>query len=126
MRFSPLIFVAAAAFAQQDATTPTFQAGTKLVEIDIVAKSKGAPAAGLKKEDFTVFDNGKRQNIAFFSVRSLKTVRIAQPPPLPPGTYSNRLAHDSDSPGRTTVILLDQINTPQEVQAYAIQRVRKY
>ncbi len=129
MRFLTIVvFVvtASVAAAQQDATTPTFQAGTRLVEIDVVAKTKGVPAQGLKKKDFTLTDNGKRQNIAFFSVRSATTVRNNAETPLPPGTYSNRLAHGSDSPARTTVILLDQINTPQELQAYAIPRVKRY
>src|SRR5579863_9596934 len=102
------IVTASVAVAQQDATTPTFQAGTKLVEVDVVARSKGAPAKGLTKEDFTLTDNGQRQNIAFFSVRSATTVRKNAETPLPPGTYSNRLAPASESAGRTTVILLDQ------------------
>jgi hypothetical protein len=37
------IFVAAIAAAQQDTPLPTFRAGTKLVEVDVVARSKGAP-----------------------------------------------------------------------------------
>lgn len=121
-----LCFAASLAFAQQSGITPTFQAGTKLVEVDVVAKSKGVPAKGLTKEDFTLTDNGKRQNIALFSVRSAKTVHQATETPLPPGTYSNHPGHDSDSPGRTTVILLDQLNNPRELQVYAIARVRKY
>ncbi len=119
-----LLAVSLAAALQED-TTPTFQAGTRLVEVDIVAKSKGLPAAGLTKEDFTILDNGKRQNIAFFSVRSVKSARTAEAP-LPPGTYSNRLAHYPESAGRTTVILIDQMNTPQALQAYAIPRVVKF
>lgn len=114
------------AAGQQEGVTPTFQAGTKLVEIDVVARRGEKPAAGLKKEDFTVTDNGKRQRIAFFSVRSASTVRKNAEATLPPGTYSNRLGHDSDSAGHTTVILIDQMNTPQVIQAFAIQRIRKY
>lgn len=125
--FAAILLAVSAVVAQQDATTPTFQAGTKLVEVDVVAKSKGAPAKGLTKEDFTLTDNGKPQTIAFFSVRSATTLRqTATETPLPPGTYSNRLTHDSDSPGRTTVILLDQLDTPQELQGYVIPRIKKY
>ncbi len=60
------IFVAAIAAAQQETPTPTFRAGTKLVEVDAVAGSKGGPATGLTKDDFTLFDNGKPQKIATF------------------------------------------------------------
>lgn len=117
---------ASVASAQQDATTPTFRAGTKLIEVDVIAKTKGAPAKSLTKEDFSLTDNGKPQSIAFFSVRSTSNRRNLREPPLPPDTYSNRLVYNGDSPSRTTVILLDQINTPQELQGYAIPRVAKF
>lgn len=121
------LLFATSTLAQQDATTPTFQADTKLVEVNVVARSKGAPAKDLKKEDFRLTDNGRPQKIAFFSVRSATSSgRTAPETPLPPGTYSNRLAHNTESAGRTTVILLDQINTPQALQAYVIPRIRRY
>src|ERR1035438_1119823 len=86
------IFVAAIAAAQQDTPTPTFRAGTKLVEVDVIARSKGAPATGLTKDDFTLLDNGKPQKIAFFSVQSGS---VAAPPsagfaPLRAGAGSAR------------------------------------
>jgi hypothetical protein len=61
------ILVAAIAAAQQDTPSPTFRAGTKLVEVDVIARSKGAPATGPSKDDFILLDNGKPQKIAFFS-----------------------------------------------------------
>ena len=64
------VFVAAIGAAQQDTPSPTFRAGTNLVEVDVVTRSKGAPATGLTKDDFTLLDNGKPQKIAFFSVQS--------------------------------------------------------
>lgn len=120
-----IVFLLGAMATAQTPTEPTFQAGTKLVEVEVVARHSGKPASGLTKEDFTLTDDGKRQNIAFFSVRSLTTPRHNAETPLPPGTYSNRLAHDTDSPGRTTVILLDQMNTSQELQAWVIPRIGK-
>ncbi len=72
--------------------SPTFRAASKLVEVDVVARSKGAPATGLLKDDFTLFDNGKPQKIAFFSVRvgANPSWNFAAPP-LPAGAVSNRL-----------------------------------
>lgn len=113
------------AAALQETPAPTFRAGTRLVEVDVVAKSKGAPATGLTKDDFTLFDNGKPQKIAFFSVRSAKTSASAVVS-LPAGAVSNRPERDGESPGNTTVLLIDQKNTPQAVQAFAIQRVVKF
>jgi VWFA-related protein len=116
------------AAAQQDAPVPTFSAGTRLVEVDVVARSKGAPATGLTKEDFTVFDNGKPQKIAFFSVRSARASGPAAQaaPPLPAGAVSNRLERDGPSLLRATILLVDQKNTPPDTQAFAIQRIKTF
>ncbi len=121
------IFVAAIAAAQQDTPSPTFRAGTRLVEVDVVARSNGAPATGLTKDDFTLLDNGKPQKIAFFSVQS---GRVAAPPavgvaPLPAGVVSNR-SERADRQGNTVVVFLDQRNTPPPEQAFAIQRIAKF
>jgi VWFA-related protein len=119
-----LLSVAAIMGAQQEQPEPTFRAGTKLVEVDVVAQRNGAPATGLSKDDFTLLDNGKKQTIAFFSVRSRKTAANATVPP-PPGVFSNRVGRGADA-ANTTVILLDQMNTPQTLQAYAIARIAKF
>jgi len=130
------IFVAAIAgseivAAQQDTPQPTFRAGTRLVEVDVVARSNGAPATGLTKDDFTLLDNGKPQKIAFFSVQSRQ---VAAPPgagpsagaaPLPVGVVSNR-SERADRRGNTVVVFLDQRNTPPPDQAFAIQRIAKF
>jgi VWFA-related protein len=119
-----LLFAMAAA-AQQDASVPAFSAGTRLVEVDVVARSKGAPATGLKQEDFTVFDNGKPQKIAFFSVRSARALGAAALP-LPAGAVSNRLERDGPLLSRATILLVDQKNTPPDTQAFAIQRIKTF
>ena len=52
---------AATASAQLDTPAPTFSTATKLVQVDVIARSQGAPVAGLTKKDFTVLDNGNPQ-----------------------------------------------------------------
>jgi VWFA-related protein len=121
------ILVATIAAAQQDTPSPTFRAGTRLVEVDVVARSNGAPATGLTEDDFTLLDNGKPQKIAFFSVQS---GRVTAPPSagaaaLPAGVVSNR-AEREDRQGNTSVVFLDQRNTPPPEQAFAIQRIAKF
>jgi hypothetical protein len=122
------IFVAAIAAAQQDTPSPTFSAAIKLVEVDVVARSQGAPATGPTKDDFTLLDNGKPQKIAFFSVQS---GRVAAPPGadvalLPAGVVSNRSEPEGHPTGNTSVVFLDQRNTPMPDQAFAIQRIAKF
>jgi VWFA-related protein len=122
-RVSLWLLAAASAAAQQD--TPTFSAGTKLVQVDVVARSKDGPAAGLTKDDFTVLDNGKPQKISFFSVRSNRTSGSVSAP-LPAGTVSNRSERDDEGSPHATVLLIDQKNTLQVNQAFAIQRIVKF
>ena len=110
--------------AQQEQPEATFRAGTKLVDVDVVAQRKGAPATGLTKDDFALLDNGKKQTIAFFSVRSRKTGGSALVSP-PPGVFSNRTARVEEA-ANTTVILFDQMNTPQALQAFAVPRIVKF
>jgi len=126
---SPAFLLAIAASAQQNSSAPTFHAASKLVEVDVVARSKGAPAAGLTKKDFTLLDNGSPQEITLFSVGSAKTYRPASAPalvPLPAGAVSNRIERDGESLARATVLLIDHKNTPRIDQAFAVQRVVKF
>ena len=124
-RISLLLLAATAAAQTPREESPTFRAATKLVQVDVVARSKGAPATGLTKEDFTVLDNGKPQKISFFSVRSSRNPGPAAVP-LPPGAVSNRLERDGPLLSRATILLVDQKNTPPDTQAFAIQRIKTF
>ncbi len=58
--------------------TPTFQSGVNLVLVPVVVRNKkGQPIGGLTKDDFQLFDKGKRQVIASFSIQD----RSANAPP---------------------------------------------
>jgi VWFA-related protein len=62
-----LLLTAAALPAQQ--ATPAFRAETNLVLVPVVVRNaKGEAVANLTKADFHLFDNGKEQTIASFSV----------------------------------------------------------
>src|SRR5580658_7335144 len=92
-RVSLLLLAATATAQTPTGESPTFRAATKLVQVDVVARSKGAPATGLTKEDFTLLDNGKPQKISFFSVRSSRSPGTASVPLLA-GAVSNRQERD--------------------------------
>jgi hypothetical protein len=79
----PLILWAVSLSAQNlvpDAA-PTFQTGTRLVQVDVVVQDKKGAVNGLTKSDFTVLDNGVPQTIAIFSVRDIKIIPRAAPLP---------------------------------------------
>jgi VWFA-related protein len=104
--------------------TPTFQTGTRLVQVDVVVQNKNGAVQGLTKSDFTVLDNGVPQTIAIFSVRDIK--KISRPAPLPKGVVSNRPVNQEGEPVAGTVVLFDRLNTPPEDQGYARLQALKY
>ncbi len=102
---------------------PVFRTTTRLVQVNVVVHGKdGQPVADLKKEDFTVFEKGKPQEIVSFSVDSLSKP-LTNPVKLPPHIFSNQLAQQSGVPTSVTVILLDSLNTKWADQTYARRAV---
>jgi len=105
--------------------TNVLRVNTRLVEVDVVVHSKGAAVADLNRDDFTILDNGKPQNVAVFNVRSSRRSG-ANPLPLPPGTVSNRLALRDQEPAGATIVLFDTLNTAVGDQGYAHEQLLKY
>jgi VWFA-related protein len=100
---------------------------TRLVQINVIVHNKkGEPVEGLKKEDFTVLDQGKEQQIAAFSANSAAPRGAASVPPLPPNVFSNRGGSGAANPASVTVILFDALNTAIQDQFYARQQVLKF
>jgi VWFA-related protein len=66
----PMLLLAAVASAQ-DADVPLFRAGVTLVRVDAqVVERNGRPVTDLTKDDFTVYDDGEPQPIAYFGRES--------------------------------------------------------
>ncbi len=104
-------------------TNPVFRTTTRLVQVDVVVTDKqGRPIPGLKQSDFTVMQDGKKQNVHVFEAHGGKpedqpAVAVVAAPKLPPNTYSN---HPSDSTADSwTIVLYDLLNTPTTNQEYA-------
>ncbi|MGH9648276.1 MAG: VWA domain-containing protein, partial [Bryobacteraceae bacterium] len=96
---------------------PTFRVGTRLVQLDVVVLNDKTPVRGLTKDDFTVQDKGKTQNIAIFGVSDAHNASKADP--LPPNVSSNRTNNRGESTSNATVILFDKMNTPSADQVVA-------
>ncbi len=98
------------------------RSSTRLVEISIVVRDKkGNPITGLKKEDFSVLDEGKTQDVAFFSAPT--SAPLTRPNPLPPNVFTNRFDLKGEDPGAVTVILFDALNTSTQDQSYVRKQV---
>jgi VWFA-related protein len=104
---------------------PTVRVNTRLVLVDVVVTDKqGKPVSGLKAEDFTIEEKGKKQKIAFFQTPE-EAQKQNMPPQLGPGLYTNKPEFRSPG-GPLTVLLLDAANTPFRDQAYSRQQMLKY
>ncbi len=98
---------------------------TRLVQVNVIVNDKhGNPITGLGKETFTLLDDKKRQKIEFFSMDA--NVSPKQPAdPLPPDTYTNRVAGESAPSTSATVILFDALNTERTDQILARAQILK-
>jgi VWFA-related protein len=95
----------------------TLKVTTRLVDVSLVAvDKKGHPVNGLKADDIEVFDNGRRQEIKFFS-----SVESVSPDPghtlavSPEVTFSNRSVDaaagsppNTTSQAGATILLIDE------------------
>jgi VWFA-related protein len=118
MRLRPALFfviVAIVAINTTAAQNDVIRVNTRLVEVDVVVRTKDGPVSDLTKDDFTVFDNGKPQRVELFSISAAERSKTKDAaPPLPAGVVSNRLSREV--PTSATVILFDRLNTADKYQ----------
>jgi VWFA-related protein len=101
----------------------TIRTSTRLVVVDVVVTDKkGQPITGLKPEDFTVEENGKKQKIATFTPPGTNQ---ASPQTPPPGVLSNHPEFLKPA-GVPTVLLLDAANAGFRDQSYGRSQMLKY
>ena len=102
----------------------TIRATTRLVVVDVVVTDKsGQPVTGLKAEDFTIEENGKKQKVTVFTPPEV--ANKTAPVPAPPGVLSNHPENVSPA-GPPTVLMIDALNSPFKEQAYARAEMLKY
>jgi VWFA-related protein len=102
---------------------PTLRVATRLVQLNVIVNDKhGNPLTGLAQKDFSIFDNGKPQEVRVFSSET-NVPSAPSAMPLPPGTYTNRPEEQTNLPASVTVILLDALNTEASDQTLARRQV---
>lgn len=123
--------ISPATLAAQQATQPaavdvpsvTIRANTRLVLVDvIVTDKKGQPVTGLKADDFTLEESGKKQKVTVFVPPAANR---PNPSPALPGILSNHPESVGPS-GIPIVLLLDAVNSPFKDQAYGRSQMLKY
>ena len=102
----------------------TIRTNTRLVVVDVVVTHKnGEPVTGLKAEDFTLEENGKKQKVSVFAAPGSATGPTRTPAPA--GILSNH-PENIEPAGVPTVLLLDAANSQFRDQAYARSQMLKY
>jgi VWFA-related protein len=109
---------------KDDASEVKFTARSELVLIPtLVTDKSGNHITGLKKEDFTVLENGTPQTISTFEEVTSDAHRLSRP--KNPNEFSNSVAGETSN-RRITIVVLDFINTRFADQAYARKDLLKY
>jgi VWFA-related protein len=122
-----LTIAALLALATQD-QTPTFRATTRVMELTVTALDrKGQPVTDLGLDDFAIQDNGKPRPVAFLEYDGAPVV-AADPLPLPPGVFTNRVEFTPGPARNVTAFVLDELNTPGQfsiqIRAAALRYLR--
>src|ERR1700686_1564629 len=102
----------------------TIRTNTRLVVVDVVVTHKnGEPVTGLKADDFTLEENGKKQKASLFVAPGSATGPL---PGAPPGGILSNHPENVGPSGVPTVLLLDAANSQFKDQAYARSQMLKY
>jgi VWFA-related protein len=100
-------------------------ARSNLVLVDVEVSDHDKPVEGLDRSRFHVFEDGHEVSIASFEENEPPpSVKIAEPPALPPDTYSNVPVYPEAS--AVNVLLLDALNTPTGDQEQARKQMIAY
>ena len=118
----------AGVLAQAPSPAPVFRSVARLVEVSVVVHdAKGAVVENVRPDEFELFDNGVKQDISSVRVERIEPVTgSAKPAPLPDHVFSNAAPYRAGTPKATTIILLDQLNTPPVDQVFARQQLVKF
>src|SRR5688572_6474689 len=104
---------------------------TELIDLRAVVTDKGGQAVtGLQKEDFELMENGKPQEVSFFSVVKIpgrgEARRIENSTANGTGDVPTGAARPSESIGRTVLIYVDTLHLSQQSLLSVKQSLRKF
>jgi len=120
----------------------TLKLTSRLVDVGIVAyDKKGHPVKDLKQEDFEVYDNGRKQEIRFFSALASQAPAQTQTQAAPGApsaaatapehAFSNRAADTATKPmaaseAGATILLIDESHIAWADMSHARQEILKF
>jgi VWFA-related protein len=117
-----LLFGSISVTAQEkQAAPPVFTTGTTFVQVPVIVQKSGKHVSGLKKDAFSLRQDGKEQSIATFEEVHAGG---AQAPAAQDQSGNN--AASLPVPRQITIIAMDMVNTPNLDRSYFIQEFNRY
>jgi len=109
-----------------NAPAPSLQINSRAVLVDVIVTDRnGKPVTGLKKDAFTVTEQGKPQAISFFEEHTgAPAAAPIEMPKFPPDVFSN--FSPFPQPPAVNVLLLDSLNTRMESQSNVHSQAMKF
>ena len=106
-------------------TAPKIKVETRVVLVDVVVTNhKGETIPNLRREDFSIEEDGKPQTLSAFDEHLRSTAPPVNLPALPPNVFSNAQAvKPSDS---VNILLIDMLNTQPWSQEDVCNQAVKY
>jgi VWFA-related protein len=108
--------------------TPEFRAITRLVEVNVIVHDRhGQPIENLSRDDFELFDEGEKQDIAAMRLeRTQPQAGAPAPITLPANQFSNQPIFHTGATEAVTVVLMDGLNTAFADQAHARDQLIRF
>ncbi len=122
---SLVALTAAVLCAQAPTEAPVIHVDTREVDVDVTVTDSGnRPVGDLKKEDFSILDNGKPRVIDSITLeREYPLISAMQSGPLHLPSHAETSAGAPSTVGHSTAIILDEVNTYFADAAQARQKV---
>ena len=126
-----ITIVATTISAREQSESPdVLRVETRLVQVDVVVRNDDGPVSDLAADDFRLFVDGVRQDIALFEVVSSGDAgpgNGVELPTLPEGAVTNRPGLGrGELPASATVLLIDRLNTGALQQARANKHATRF
>jgi VWFA-related protein len=106
---------------------PAIRFMVRLIQVTVVAEdADGKPVADLKKEDFTLRDEGEAQKVSFFAQQNTPAAQysVVRNGPGPQANFfSNHVENSPSGANSVTILLFDALNTQFKDLSYARTRV---
>jgi VWFA-related protein len=104
---------------------------TELINLRaVVTDKRGQPVTDLRKEDFVLMENGRPQDVSFFSVIKIPGRGEARPPENSPANSAPGapagMTRADETPGRTVVLYVDTLHLSTQSLLWVKQSLRKF